>query len=118
MRAGDLRRRIDIQVRSTTQDALGQQSIVWTDYMTSVAADIQSLTGRERFIAQSASSQVTHTIVVRYCAQLADPLKVGGMRAVYTYNGVTRYFEIESSINVDERNEQIQMLASEGLKYV
>lgn len=118
MRGGDLRRRISIQTRSTAQDALGQQSVTWADYMTSVPADIQALSGRELFLAQSAASEVTHKIIVRYSSLLADPLKVAGMRAVYVNDGVTRYFSITACTNVDERNTQIEMLAAEGLKFV
>jgi SPP1 family predicted phage head-tail adaptor len=118
MRAGDLRRRISIQSRSATQDAAGQQVTTWSDYMTGVPADIQALSGRELLIAQSAQSQVTHTITVRYTVLLADPIKVGGMRAVYVNGGVTRYFDIAGALNVDERNKTIEMSCAEGLKYV
>jgi SPP1 family predicted phage head-tail adaptor len=118
MRAGDLRRRISIQTRGVTQDAAGQQVVTWTDYLTNVPADVQSLTGRELFIAQSAESEVTHTIVVRYTDLLADPVKVAGMRAVYVNGGVTRYFDLKAAMNVDERNRTLQFLASEGLKFV
>jgi SPP1 family predicted phage head-tail adaptor len=118
MRAGDLRRRISIQTRDVTQDAIGQQAVTWTDYLTGVPADIQALSGRELFVAQSAESLVTHTIVVRFTSLLADPVKVAGMRAVYVNAGVTRYFNLTAAINVDERNRQIELLASEGLKFV
>lgn len=117
MEAGKLRRRISIQVRATTQDAAGQQVTTWTDLM-AVWAAIAALTGRELLVAQSAQSEVTHTITVRYADLLVDPIKVAGMRIVYSSGGVTRYFNITGALNVDERNRQINLLASEGLKYV
>jgi len=37
------------------------------------------------------------------------------MRVVYLNAGVTRYFNIVSCINVDERNKEINLMAVEGL---
>ncbi|MDQ0082940.1 SPP1 family predicted phage head-tail adaptor [Variovorax boronicumulans] len=115
MRAGALRRRVTLQSRSTDRDAYGQQSNVWTDYMTEVPADVQSLTGRALEVAQSVYSEVSHLIVVRYSDLLSDPAKVATLRAVYVNGGTTRYFNIGAAINVDEFNREINLYASEGL---
>lgn len=117
MRAGDLRRRITIQSRDMTQDAAGQQALTWTDYLAGVPCDIQPLIGRELFAAQAAQSEATHTLILRYTDLLADPIKVAGMRAVYVNAGITRYFNLTASLDVDERNRQITVVASEGLKF-
>lgn len=116
MRAGDLRRRIALQTRDSTQDDYGMQVLEWTDYMSNVPADIQSLSGRELVAAKAVYTEVTHIIVVRYMVMLADPLKVAAMRVVYGNGSVTRYFNIGVVVNVDERNKEIHLYAAEGLK--
>lgn len=115
MRAGSLRRRVRIQIQQATQDALGQPQSAWVDYMTAVPADIQALSGRELIAAQALNAAVTHQICVRYTSRLADPLRVAAMRAIYQNDSVTRYFNVQSAINVDERNREINLLAVEGL---
>lgn len=115
MRAGDLRRKVLIQIRTVTQDTFGQQSVNWSDYMTNVPADIQPLSGRELVAAQAVNAEVTHTVVVRYSPLLADPLKVAAMRIIYSNADVTRYFNVLASMNVDERNKQIDLMTVEGL---
>lgn len=114
MRAGDLRRRVTIQTRVTTRDTAGQQSTAWTDYLTGVPANIQPLTGRELLAAQAINTEVSHTIAVRWTAALADPKAVAAMRVRYATPAVTRYFNILASMNIDERNKQIDLLAVEG----
>lgn len=115
MRSGDLRRRVLIQLRGVSQDTFGQQVTSWSDYMTSVPADIQALTGRELLAAQAVNAEVTHQITLRYSQSLADPLRVASMRVIYINGGATRYFNVGSCINVDERNKQIDLLVTEGL---
>lgn len=115
MRVGTLRRRILIQIRQVTQDTYGQQVTNWIDLLTSVPADIQALSGRELIAAQAVNSEVTHQIVIRYHPLMADPIKVAAMRAIYVNEGVTRYFNLQSSMNVDERNREIDLMAVEGL---
>lgn len=115
MRSGTLRRRISIQNKSTIQDTFGQQITTWSDYMVNVPAQIQALTGSERLAAQALSAAVTHEITIRYSPLLSDPLKVAAMRVLYFTGGGTRNFNITAAMNVDERNEQIQLLVTEGL---
>lgn len=115
MRAGDLRRRITLQTRDTTRDSYGQQVTTWTDFMTGVPADIQSLAGRELLAAQATYSEATHLIVIRYMTLLSDPVKVAAMRAVYGNGGTTRYFNIGACQNIDERNKEMHLFVSEGL---
>jgi len=116
MRAGDLRRRITLQRRLVTRDTFGQQQTSWIDWLAAVPADIQPLTGRELLAAQAVNSETTHEITVRYHPRLANPVEVAGMRAVYAAgNGVVRFFNLLAAMNVDERNRQIVIKASEGL---
>lgn len=115
MLAGTLRKRVTLQTRSTVTDAYGGQTTAWTNYLTGIPADIQSLSGRELLAAQAVQSETSHMIVMRYSPMLADSMKVAAMRVVYVNAGVTRYFNISSCLNEDERNRQITLMASEGL---
>jgi SPP1 family predicted phage head-tail adaptor len=115
MRAGDLRRRIQVQSRQTTIDTYGQQSTTWASVLSDLPAAIDPMSGRELLAAQSINAEITHKITVRYHLLLADPIKVAGYRVVYTNGGVTRYFNVASCINVEERNREINLMATEGL---
>lgn len=110
MRAGDLRRQIALQTRATVQDTFGGQSQVWTTAYT-VWAQISPLSGRELLAAQAVRSEVTHTITIRWRSELADPMALAAMRAVY--NG--RIFNIHGARNLDERERTYELDASEGL---
>lgn len=115
MRTGDLRRRISIQTRSTTKDSFGQAQLTWTDLLTSVPCQIEGLVGRELIAAQAVNAEVTHQLRLRYHSLLADPVKVAAMRAVYVNEGVTRIFNFAALVNVDERNRELLITATEGL---
>lgn len=106
MRAGELRRRVTIQQRVTTQDTFGGQSQTWTDFAANVPAAIDPLSGRELMTAQATQSEVSHRITIRYL-----PGVTAAMRIVYQ----GRYFNISAVMNIEERNREMQILASEGL---
>lgn len=109
MRAGDMRRRLTIQVRGTTQDTFNQQVTTWTDVAT-VWADIQTLTGKELLAAAATQTQLTHIVRIRYQAQFANPKVMAAMRCMYG----TRIFNISASIDVDEQHRIIELLCQEG----
>jgi SPP1 family predicted phage head-tail adaptor len=108
--AGQLRKRVTIQQRASTQDAFGQQAITWTDLAT-VWAHIESLSGGQLARAQSIYSETTHQVTVRWQSTLNDIKKVGSYRILYG----TRIFDIGGDLNVDERNRVVMLLAREGL---
>lgn len=111
MRIGNLRRRITFQARSGVVDSFGQQQTSWVDLLTAVPAELEALAGRELQVAQAINAEVTHRVTVRYHPQLANPVAVAAMRIVYG----ARIFNILASMNVDERNREIELMASEGL---
>lgn len=114
MRAGLLKRRILIQVRSATKDSFGQQATNWVDYLNNVPASITALSGHELVNAKAVNAEVTHQITLRYHPALADPVRVAAMRLIYVNAGVTRYFNALSSQILDERNRQIDLMVVEG----
>lgn len=105
MRAGDLRRRITLQTRSSTRDAAGEPAHTWTDTVTTWA-DIQPLSGRELELAQAISNEVSHQVTIRY-----RPGVTAAMRVVYQGN----YFNILTVMDVDMQHKQLQMMCSQGL---
>lgn len=118
MRAGDLKRRVTFQARSSAQkDSVGQRLLNdWADVLANVPADIQSLTANEKLVANAMNSGLTHTIVVRYHPLLANSRAVAGMRAIYMpADGPMRIFELQGAENVDESNKTLNLSASEGM---
>lgn len=110
MRAGELRHRIIVQKRATTQDSFGGQSTDWAEIL-KAWAHIAPLTGRELMAAQAVQSETTHAITLRFNALFARPADVTKYRILW--NG--RNFDISGSINEDERNRQVVLAAKEGL---
>jgi len=110
MRAGNLRRRVQIQARAAGQDSLGQPLTDWAT-ITTVWADVEPLSGRELIKAQATLSEVTHLVTIRYQAQFADPLAMAKNRILYG----TRVFNIHASIDPGERHDALQLSCSEGL---
>jgi SPP1 family predicted phage head-tail adaptor len=111
LRAGDLRRLVSVQSRSTSLDAYGAQSLTWTE-LKKVYAAIDGLSGRELLAAEAVQSEVTHQITVRYDASLwASPITAAKYRIVYG----ARYFDIMGMINENERDSIVTLLAAEGL---
>lgn len=115
MRAGDLRRRVLIQQRVATKDAFGQQRLDWIDVLSNVPAAITPLSGRELISAQAVNAAVTHEIAIRWHRLLVDPVKVASMRVVFITDEVTRYFNVNAAMDVEERRKQITLNATEGM---
>jgi SPP1 family predicted phage head-tail adaptor len=118
IRAGQLSRRIRIQIRSTGQDSFGAPQQGWIDLAT-VWADIQPLTGRELESAQRIASEVSHRIAVRSQAIFADTRVVAGYRALYsTPNGTPygpRIFNLHACLIDEQGDATVTLLASEGV---
>lgn len=110
MRAGELRHLLTFQAKSTAQDELGEPINAWVDVFT-CRGKVSPTTGRERLAAQAVQSSVTHSVTVRYVPQLANPKDVAAMRIVFG----TRIFDIHDSVNEDERNRMVTLMAEEGL---
>lgn len=107
LRGGSLQHSVNLQSRSSTQDAIGGQSSVWTTYYTAYAA-IRPLTGRELLIAQSIQSEVSHEVTM-YVVPWFTPKPAD--RIVFC----SRIFDIKAVMNEDELNRQWTLLCVEGL---
>lgn len=105
MRAGDLRKRVKIQQRGTTQDSFGQQITTWTD-VAEVWASIEPMSGRELMAAAAVQSETTHTVVIRYRPGIVPAMRIN-------YGG--RLFNIGAVIDENERHRMLTLICSEGL---
>jgi len=103
MRAGPLRHRITWQMPISTTNARGEKTKDWADYC-SVWAHIQPTSGRDFLDVHQTESETTATITQRYV-----PGMTADMRGKYG----NRYYEIVHIINVEERNEMLQILVRE-----
>jgi SPP1 family predicted phage head-tail adaptor len=115
MRAGELRHRIKLQVPASGDDSFGEPLTGWVNVFATpdgkIAAGVEPLAGRELVAAQAIQVEVSHKITVRYQPALASPKLVATMRALYG----TRVFSIGGALNIDERNREITLLATEGV---
>ena len=105
MRTGRLRHRVKIQDYTESQNTFGETTKTWTDYAT-VWAAIEPVKGREFWESQQVNAEITTKITMRYLAGIKPK-----MRILY---GI-RIFEIDSVINPDERNRELQLLVMENI---
>ena len=77
----------------------------WADTAT-VWARIEPLSGRERLAAQRIEDTVTHRVTIRYRSGVSARQRIAF--------GV-RVFNIRAVLDVDERNEWLELLCEEGV---
>ncbi len=103
MNIGKLRHRVTIQQQAQTRDEYGGVVTTWQTFADRWAA-IEPLSGRELFAAQQLANTVSIRVRLRYLAGVTP-----AMRVLYG----TRTFSIQAVINVEERNEELQLLCEE-----
>ncbi len=103
---GSRRRVVTLQQPVYASGSTGGDITSWTTVSDGIWAAIVPLSGREFFAtAQSLESkEISHRIGIRYRSGLRPD-----MRIVYG----TRYFDIKSVINIDERNEELELICIE-----
>jgi len=106
MRAGELRRKVTIQNATITQDSYGAKIETWGTFV-AVWASIEPIHGREFFESAKLNANITHRIKTRYAAGVTPD-----MRVLYG----TRLFDIQSIINRDERNRELELMCMEIIK--
>ena len=100
MQAKRLPHSIKIQKPTITKGTSGGQIKNWEDYVTRLAF-VKPLQGREYFAAKQVQAETSHKVTMWYQPGIASE-----MRVVFG----TRVLEIESVINVDERNIELQLM--------
>jgi SPP1 family predicted phage head-tail adaptor len=105
MRAGYLRHQITIEAPEETQTADGSFAVTWRTFATSWAS-IDPLLGKEYFAAAREQADISHKIRMRFVSGLNHR-----MRILFG----TRIFEIESVINLGERNRELVIMCRESV---
>ena len=100
---GELRHRITIQKLNNSQNEYGEVSELWEDIL-NVRAGIYPISGKEFFAAETVNSEITHKVKIRYIEGITPNMRI-------KFNN--RIFSIESVINFQERNIEIQLLCKE-----
>jgi len=109
MRAGNLRHLVDIEQNVISVDANGDRSEAWSS-IHQCWASIETGNGREFFAARQVMADLTHTIRLRFVTGLTPAMRV---RYTDQKTQATRYFDIKSILNPDERDEMLTMQAVE-----
>lgn len=100
MQAGQLRHKIALQSPTEVSDGLGGVTVTWSTQH-KCYAEIDPPKGRQFFVAGQKQNEVVQRIRIRYYSSVTPEWRV---------RFGTRYFDIESIIDPDERNiEQIMM---------
>lgn len=102
METGRLNRRITIQRRLATLDDYGQESSVWRDIAT-VWANVRPIGGREKMRSMALESTLTHTVLVRYRADLLPSVDADAWRIVYG----DRILQITASVDQNDERKYI-----------
>jgi SPP1 family predicted phage head-tail adaptor len=105
MKAGDLRRRIEIQTNTPVANGIGELVDTWTTQAT-VWAEIEPLTGSRYFQAKQANADVTGIIRIRYRDGMLPT-----MRLLYG----TRVLQIVSIMVPKECKRTLQIMYKEAL---
>ena len=107
MKAGNLRHRVAIQVKTDVIDGTGSTNMTWADVsgMSSVPAAIWPVKSKERIEAMKLESVATHKIRIRYRSGITSKNRI--------LFGA-RIFEIKGQpINQDEKNIILDILVTE-----
>tara|TARA_R100000655_G_scaffold77938_1_gene117272 strand:- start:10959 stop:11279 length:321 start_codon:yes stop_codon:yes gene_type:complete len=102
---GQLRESITIQTLASTKDTGGGISANFADSET-IHARIKPTNGKEVFQQGVVQDRVTHEIFIRYNSSVTAKTRI-------KYG--SRFFNIRSVINIDERDRYMKLLAEEGV---
>ncbi len=102
--AGRFRHRVELQRKTTTTDETGQTDLAWQTYA-SVWCEIMPTSTREYLSQSGDRAEITHTIALRFRADVRpkDRVKYG-----------SRIFDIHGVVNIDERNRFLNLRATEN----
>lgn len=114
MRAGNLRHRITIQLKTEVSDGMGGMDTYWYEKdWTEVWASVVPLRGTELIEAMKLGGKVSHKIEMRYRRQLYSLIAPSPVVKRLYWEKRERYFNIISVINVRELNRKLEIMAEE-----
>lgn len=106
MRGGTLRHPVRVERATETRNDFGEPIKTWT-LLANTRAAIEPLRGSERMIAMQVQSDVTNKITLRWHSAIAE---LGTKDRIVLGS---KQFDIKSVMNVDERNREVQVMATE-----
>ena len=109
MQAGRKTCKVVLQSPTGSRDAVGERTTTWVDVAT-VWAAIAPLTAREMFAAAQAQAPATHRVRIDYSSAVA------AIVAAWRVKFGVRIFIIDGVRNIDERNVELELLCTEGLR--
>lgn len=105
MQAGDLRDRITIQMRSTTNDAAGEPTLSWADFAVNICANVTDVSGREYVAGQAVTNAITTAVQIRYRAGVNAAMRV-------VARGV--FYNIEAVIEPENKRREMHLMCVKG----
>ncbi len=110
MRAGALRKRLTLQLRSPGADGSGGQANNWADVLT-VWGEITPSGGKEEEIGGGVRAVSNYMITIRFVKGISPKhrFKYSDSKA-----GIVRFFSIANINNFEERNKDMALICTEG----
>ena len=102
--SGKLRKYITLERMTYTQDATTNEPVEDWKVWGSVWANIDPIAGDEQFASQQVQGKATHTVTIRY---------IEGMTGQWRARYAGRIFQVETPLNVEERNRELKLLCIE-----
>lgn len=87
MTAGDLRHRVSLQTRTSTDDGHGAFDEAWSTVQSRVAAQVVALVGRDLERARQIDPRATHEVRLRFWRAHNDTLKGGRAQVLWHDDG-------------------------------
>ena len=120
MNVGRMRHKVTIEEVTETPDAYGDRTEVWSTYATRWAS-IEPIAGREYFSSRTENSEASVRIRMRWDMTVGEVTTKH--RITYNYPQLeespqrlsSRVFDIESIINLRERNHEVVFMCREVL---
>lgn len=103
--ASRLRHKLTLQIETRSADDVGGYIRSWSDVV-ELWAEINPVSGGEKLFGGQLQPEITHKILLRYRDDINS-----GMRLKFE----NRVFNIRYVINVAEKNEVLEILATEGV---
>lgn len=105
MLAGQLRKRITVQVRSTATDSVGSQATTWSDVCT-LWASVEPTGGKEILAGEAMRGVSVFTITTRYYPGITPKNRI-------LFEGVP--YDILNINDTDQRHRELVMTCQSGL---
>jgi SPP1 family predicted phage head-tail adaptor len=102
---------ISLEQPTVTRGADGSEVKLWATFV-QCAALIDTIGGREFFVARQTGADLSHQVNIRWQAGIAPSMRVNWFDPM---NNLTRYLNIERVINPDESKRFLQLWCREIL---